>query len=86
MMRVPALWLGAALLWLLPLVAMQFTGEMNWGAVDFLIFGVMLIAACTAYEIAARMTGSRIYRTIAAVAIMAVFALVWVELAVGIFD
>ena len=39
----PAMWGGAALLLLLPLVAMQFTREVIWDAADFAIFGTMLV-------------------------------------------
>ena len=42
------MWGGAALLLALPLVAMQFTSEVNWTASDFVVMGAMLgIAAGT---------------------------------------
>ncbi len=78
------LWGGAALLWLMPLVAMLVTDEMNWDETDFIVFGAMLAAACGAYELATRMTGSAAYRIGAGVAIVAAFLLVWINLAVGI--
>ena len=37
-----AVWAGAAIILLLPLVAMQFSNEMNWGLGDFAIAGVLL--------------------------------------------
>ena len=79
-----AVWGTAALLLLLPLVAMQVTDEMDWDLADFVIFGIMLATACGAYELAARRTGSYAYRAAAGVALATAFILVWMNLAVGI--
>lgn len=79
-----AIWGSAALLLLLPLVAMQFTNEANWDETDFMVFGAMLLAACGTYELAARMTGNSAYRAAVGVAVAAAFILVWMNLAVGI--
>jgi hypothetical protein len=65
---------------------MQFTREMNWSPGDFAIFGGMLVAACGAYELVARITGKARYRAIGALVVAAAFLLVWAELAVGIFS
>ncbi|EAU66393.1 conserved hypothetical protein [Stigmatella aurantiaca DW4/3-1] len=79
-----AVWGTAAFILLLPLLAMQFTGEVAWGPADFAIFGAMLFAACGTYEMAARMTGNTAYRAAVGVALAASFILVWMNLAVGI--
>lgn len=79
-----ALWCAAALLLLLPLVAMQFTDEVVWDSADFLIFGTMLTAACGAYELVVRLTSNTVFRAIAGMAIVAAFVLVWLQLAVGL--
>ena len=79
-----AVWGAAAFLLLLPLVAMQFTDEVNWDEIDFIVIGAMLAVACGAYELAARMTGSSAYRAAVGVAAAAAFILVWMNLAVGI--
>ena len=79
-----AVWGAAALLWLLPLVAMRFTDEVNWDETDFILFGAMLAAACGTFELAARMTDDRAYRGAVGVAAVAAFLLVWINLAVGI--
>lgn len=79
-----AVWGTAALALLLPWVAMQFTNEVAWDLADFLILGAMLCAACGAYELAARMAGTRVYRAAVGVAVVAAFILVWINLAVGI--
>lgn len=79
----PAIWGGAALLLLLPAVAMQFTREVNWTASDFIVMGAMLCAACLAYELGAWMSGNTAYRAGFAVAVANGFLLVWINLAVG---
>lgn len=80
------LWGLAALLLALPWLAMQFSAEVAWDGADFLAFGAMLVLACGACELCMRLTTRRRWRVVAAAAIAATFLLVWVELAVGIFD
>jgi hypothetical protein len=77
-------WTSAAVLLLLPLIAMQFTHEVNWDETDFIVFGAMLVGACGAYELATRMTGNTAYRAAVGVAVVAAFLLIWINLAVGI--
>lgn len=77
-------WGGAALLMLLPALAMQFTAEMNWNAADFIVWGAMLLVACVSYEIAARIARSNAYMAAAGVAVAGAFLMTWVNLAVGI--
>ncbi|MBB5014779.1 hypothetical protein [Rehaibacterium terrae] len=79
-----ALWGAAAGLWLLPLLAMQFTTEVAWGPRDFAVFGAMLAAACGSFELAARASGDRTYLAAVAIALATAFMLVWANLAVGI--
>jgi hypothetical protein len=76
----PAAWGIAAMLWVLPLVAMQFTHEVNWSAFDFAVWAVMLASAAGASEVAKRLTARTAYRAIAGVAITAAFLLVWASL------
>lgn len=83
-MRIPV-WGTAAFLLLLPLVAMQFSTEVNWTGSDFLVMGIMLLIACCTYEFGVWLSGGEIaYRAGFAVAVAASFLLVWVNLAVGI--
>jgi hypothetical protein len=79
-----AVWGTAAFLLLLPLVAMQFTNEVNWDETDFAIFGAMLAVACSIYELTASMTDNSAYQAAVGVAVAAAFILVWMNLAVGI--
>jgi hypothetical protein len=69
---------------LMPLVAMQFTDEVNWNGTDFAVFGAMLAVAGGTYELAARMTKNSAYRAAVGVAVAAAFTLIWMNLAVGI--
>ena len=76
-------WPIAAFL-LLPLVAMRFTGEVVCDGADFAVLGALLLGACGACELAARMTGNVAYRAAVGVAVVAAFVLIWMNLAVGI--
>jgi hypothetical protein len=78
-----AVWGTAAFLWMLPLVAMQFTDEVNW--IETVAYGVWLLAAAGAYELAqALRTRNRAYRIAVGVALAATFLLGWLNGAVGI--
>ena len=78
------MWGTAAFLLLLPWVAMQFTQEVTWTLADFVVIGVMLLAACGTYEFAVWMSGNKAYRAGFGIAVVTAFLLVWINLAVGI--
>lgn len=80
----PYIWGGAALLLCVPLIAMQFTDEVDWDLFDFVVMGIMLGGACGVYEIGARLSGHWAYRGGFAVAILGGFLMTWINLAVGI--
>jgi hypothetical protein len=63
---------------------MQVTDEVAWDRADFAVMGALLLAACGAYEFAARTATNAAYRAGAGIAIAAAFILVWINLAVGI--
>ena len=77
-------WGGATLLLLIPAVAMRFTAEVQWTGGDFAAVGALLLAACGAFEMGARVARSRAYLLSVVLAVVAALALVWVSLAVGI--
>jgi hypothetical protein len=79
-----AAWSAAALLLLLPLVAMQFTEEVSWTVADFVFAAVLILAVGVPFELAVRKSGDRAYRTAVGIALVAAFLLVWVNGAVGI--
>lgn len=78
-----AAWTFAGLLLLLPLVAMQFTGEVNWDYKDFIFAGVLIGSVGIGFEVAVRMTTNLSYRAAAAVALGVSFMIVWANAAVG---
>jgi hypothetical protein len=80
------LWAFALALFLLPAVAMQLTDQVVWGLGDFLVFGIMISAVLGGLEIVAALRLQTRYKSMLALAVLAAFFLVWVELAVGIFD
>jgi hypothetical protein len=79
-----AAWGGAALLLLLPFVAMRFTAEVTWTAFDFAVLGALLAAAGLGLELAVRRSGNVAYRIAAGLALAAAFLLVLINGAVGI--
>jgi len=81
----PALWLLAISLLMVPLVAMQFSDEVNWAISDFVFAAVLLIGTGLAFEGVLRLTQDRKKRLAAAAGLTLVFLLIWAEGAVGVF-
>lgn len=79
-------WSLLAALLVLPAVAMRFTGEVVWTLSDFVFAGGMLGALGVGFELVARLSATRLIRSAMAAALVVLFLLVWVELAVGILD
>jgi hypothetical protein len=79
-----AVWVAAALILLLPLLAMQFTDEVRWSLADFVVAGALLFGALLTYELAAGKAVSIAYRAAVGVAVAAALILVWANLAVGL--
>jgi hypothetical protein len=77
-------WGTAAALLLLPLVAMQFTSEVNWTLSDFIFAGVMFGLVGGTLELTFRKSGNICYRGGVAIAVATTFLLVWINGAVGI--
>lgn len=76
-------WGTAAGLLLLPLVAMQFTSEVNWTFGDFLFAAMMFGLVGLVLELTVRSSSSWTYRGGVAAAVAASFLLIWSNLAVG---
>ena len=72
------------LILLVPLVAMQFTREVNWSVTDFLVAGALLFGTGLAYEFIAARLAKTSHRMAAGVVLAAVLLLVWAQFAVGI--
>lgn len=75
---------GTLLILTIPLVAMQFTSEVNWSATDFIVMGLLLVGVGLAFVLITRHAGSFVYRLAGLAAIGSTFLLIWVNLAVGL--
>ena len=76
--------LGIGLILLIPLIAMQFTNEVNWDVKDFIVMGFLLFTTATSFVLVSRRVPRR-RRVVVGFTAVAVFVYVWAELAVGIF-
>lgn len=76
--------LGTVLLLLVPLVAMQFTDEVDWDVIDFVVAGGLLFGAGLTFGLTAKMRSNFAYRAGAGLAVAAALLLVWINLAVGV--
>lgn len=70
---------------LIPLIGMQFSNEVNWSLFDFILLFGLLCVTGLAIEFTCRIVRSNLARTLLCLAILLILALVWMELAVGIF-
>lgn len=82
LVRIP---LAVLLLLLIPFVAMQFTNEVNWKFMDFLIMGILLLCVTSLGYLVIQKVKSVKKKSILCAIILIVFFLIWAELAVGIF-
>ena len=77
--------LTTVILLLIPLIAMQFTDEVNWTPIDFVVAGVLLLGTGLMCELVIRKVKKIEYRIAICVSLLVVLLLIWAELAVGIF-
>ena len=82
--KLPLIPLAAVSLLLIPLIAMQFTDEVKWTAIDFITMGALLLITGTGIELIRRRNNNVRKRMIYIAICIIVFLLIWVELAVGI--
>lgn len=80
------IFIATALFLMIPLLAMQFTTEVNWTASDFVFAAALLIMLGLLYELIATKVHETRYRAVIATTLVAMVLVVWVELAVCIFD
>lgn len=76
---------AVVILLMIPLIAMQFTKEVDWSAFDFLLMGIMLTGTGLLCELVLRKFNGLQARLFLCGLILFTFILVWAELAVGIF-
>jgi uncharacterized membrane protein len=70
---------------IIPLIAMQFTQEVNWTLSDFIVAGVLLLVAGLGLELVLQKVNNKENRIAFYALIIIVLLLIWAELAVGIF-
>jgi hypothetical protein len=76
---------SACVLLFIPFLAMQFTEEVAWGVEDFLAAAALLSAAFSAIAVAATRLHGTAARTWVVAGILVALAIIWAELAVGLF-
>ncbi|CAH0143827.1 hypothetical protein SRABI27_00356 [Pedobacter sp. Bi27] len=69
----------------IPLIAMQFTNEVQWDLRDFVAAGILLLSTGLAIELVIRNMKTGTSRTIVLIVILIALFLIWAEMAVGIF-
>lgn len=77
--------LTAELVLLVPLVAMWFTEEVDWGVADFIIASVLLAGIGVACQLIVTSVKNNTRQVAIGIALGAAMVLIWVELAVGLF-
>ena len=74
-----------AIILLIPLVAMQFTPEVDWSFFDFVLAGSLLFTAGFLFDLTLQKVQSKNWRILVGFGILILFFMIWAELAVGIF-
>ncbi|MEX2478297.1 MAG: hypothetical protein WD357_07660 [Gracilimonas sp.] len=69
---------------LIPLIAMQFTSDVDWSLSDFILMGGLIFCTGFTYLFITRKAEEIAYRVAIAFALLTGFLLIWVNLAVGI--
>ncbi len=78
--------LGITGILLIPAIAMLFTNEVNWSIGDFVVMGTLLLTVVLATEFILRKISDKKYRIAIITLLIILFLLLWVELAVGLFN
>ncbi len=83
--RLISIILVVPVLLMIPLIAMQFTNEVNWSLSDFIIMGVLLLSTGLICELIIRSVQKSTYRIALCIPVLVMLFLIWAELAVGVF-
>lgn len=83
--RLVVILLITVILLLIPLIAMQFTDQVNWDLFDFIAMGILLLATGLSCELVLRKVKNTKHRIIICTILLILLFLIWAELAVGIF-
>lgn len=77
--------IGTLLILSIPFVAMQLTDKVDWGVVDFVIIGTLLVAAGVVFELILKKAQTTTQKLAFGILLLLAVLYVWAELAVGIF-
>lgn len=69
----------------IPLIAMQFTNDVDWSSSDFIIAGALIFSAGLLLNLVRLKVHNRRHRLVLVALVVALFLYIWAELAVGIF-
>jgi len=83
-LRIPK-FLYPLLLLMIPLLAMQFTDDVNWSIFDFVVMGFLLLFFSLGIDITMKKVKNQNVKILYVVLTILIFLLIWAELAVGIF-
>ena len=83
--RLKIILITVVILLLIPFIAMQFTDEVVWSSLDFVVMGILLLSTGLLCELVLRKVIKIKYRIVLCIAILFGFLILWAELAVGIF-
>lgn len=84
--RVHLIGSAIGILLLLPLIAMQFTAEVNWSIGDFIVMGMLLLGTGLLCELVMRKVKMPGKRILFCAIIIGICFLIWAELSVGIVE
>lgn len=71
---------------LIPFIAMQLTDDVVWSFVDFLIAGLIIFSCLWIIDFILRKPYAFAMRFLIIFLIVVIFFIIWIELAVGLFD
>ncbi len=83
--RLISIILVVPVLLMIPLIAMQFTNEVNWSLSDFIIMGVLLLSTGFICELIIRNVQKSTYRIALCIPVLGMLFLIWAKLAVRVF-
>jgi hypothetical protein len=84
--RLTGILIGIALLLTIPLIAMQFENGVHWTEFDFIVAGILLFGTGLLCELVMRRVKKMSNRIAICGGVLVALAIIWVELAVGIFN
>ena len=70
---------------MIPLLAMQFTEDVNWSIYDFVVMGFLLLFFSLGIDVTMKKVKNENIKILYVVLTILIFVLIWAELAVGIF-